>query len=317
MRVLLTGASSFTGYWFARELARRGHEVCCTFREVRPSNYSGSRHSRVADLITRLNIQSVWGLSFGDDPMLDLVLHGQFEVVCLHGATVANYKAVDFDWRAAFEADTRRAVEFFRQLHAGGVRKVLTTGTFFEPGEGTGKGAAPTEAVSPYGLAKALSCQVLRYLARHCGIMHGRFVVGIPFGPGEDDEKFVSALVRGWLKNERPVLRTPNYVRDWVPVTVLAELYADLVQATWDPDALPWLRPSGAVETVQKFAERIGAQLGPLLGIDAEIESAPQTEFREPQYRANTDVIPACWERARAHDFWLHLATWYKKGALN
>jgi UDP-glucose 4-epimerase len=32
MRILLTGASSFTGYWFVRELAAAGHHVVAAFR---------------------------------------------------------------------------------------------------------------------------------------------------------------------------------------------------------------------------------------------------------------------------------------------
>jgi nucleoside-diphosphate-sugar epimerase len=32
MRILLTGASSFTGYWFAQELVAAGHAVTATFR---------------------------------------------------------------------------------------------------------------------------------------------------------------------------------------------------------------------------------------------------------------------------------------------
>ena len=31
MRILFTGASSFTGYWFIRELVAAGHRVIATF----------------------------------------------------------------------------------------------------------------------------------------------------------------------------------------------------------------------------------------------------------------------------------------------
>ena len=36
MKILFTGASSFTGFWFARALAAAGHEVVATFRETDP-----------------------------------------------------------------------------------------------------------------------------------------------------------------------------------------------------------------------------------------------------------------------------------------
>ena len=49
VRVLLTGASSFTGYWFARELAAAGHQVVAPLRG-RGQDYSGVRAERVARL---------------------------------------------------------------------------------------------------------------------------------------------------------------------------------------------------------------------------------------------------------------------------
>lgn len=33
MKVLFTGASSFTGFWFVRELAAAGHDVTALFRK--------------------------------------------------------------------------------------------------------------------------------------------------------------------------------------------------------------------------------------------------------------------------------------------
>ena len=32
MKILFTGASSFTGYWFVKTLAEAGHEVICPLR---------------------------------------------------------------------------------------------------------------------------------------------------------------------------------------------------------------------------------------------------------------------------------------------
>ena len=39
MKVLFTGGSSFTGFWFIRELAAAGHDVTAVFRK-RPDEYS-------------------------------------------------------------------------------------------------------------------------------------------------------------------------------------------------------------------------------------------------------------------------------------
>ena len=44
MRILFTGASSFTGYWFVRALAQTGHEVVCPLRGTL-WDYEGVRNS--------------------------------------------------------------------------------------------------------------------------------------------------------------------------------------------------------------------------------------------------------------------------------
>jgi len=44
LRILITGASSFTGMWFARGLAVAGHDVTATFRR---REYDGLRAERV------------------------------------------------------------------------------------------------------------------------------------------------------------------------------------------------------------------------------------------------------------------------------
>ncbi len=38
MKILFTGASSFTGFWFAKELAAAGHEVFAVFPPPVPTN---------------------------------------------------------------------------------------------------------------------------------------------------------------------------------------------------------------------------------------------------------------------------------------
>ena len=46
MKILLTGASSFTGMWFARELAQAGHEVVATFQRAHDA-YADERSESV------------------------------------------------------------------------------------------------------------------------------------------------------------------------------------------------------------------------------------------------------------------------------
>ena len=95
MRILLTGASSFTGYWFVRELIAAGHHVVAAFRG--DGNYKGVRAER-ARLVREL-CQTRFGCAFGDPAFLDLVrtARGGFDVLCHHGAEIGDYRSPDFD----------------------------------------------------------------------------------------------------------------------------------------------------------------------------------------------------------------------------
>ena len=51
MKILFTGASSFTGYWFVKALAEAGHEVTVIFTKDCPESYEGIRRARVKRLL--------------------------------------------------------------------------------------------------------------------------------------------------------------------------------------------------------------------------------------------------------------------------
>src|SRR4051794_26310791 len=100
MRILLTGASSFTGYWFVRELVAAGHELVATFRG--DGLYEGVRAERTK--LVRGLCETRFGCPFGSGAFLDLVRASAsgFDVLCHHGAEVADYRSPDFDpYRAA------------------------------------------------------------------------------------------------------------------------------------------------------------------------------------------------------------------------
>ncbi|MES1180400.1 MAG: NAD(P)-dependent oxidoreductase, partial [Verrucomicrobiota bacterium] len=68
MKILFTGASSFTGFWFVKTLAA-GHEVTCPItREL--ADYTGTRRQRL-DRLT-LFCRLIPHASFGSDNFLKL-----------------------------------------------------------------------------------------------------------------------------------------------------------------------------------------------------------------------------------------------------
>src|SRR5438105_2076270 len=113
MRILFTGASSFTGYWFVRELAASGHQVVAAFRG--DGLYEGVRSERTR-LVRELS-EARFGCAFGSEAFLDLVRGAPgFDVLCHHGAEVGDYRSPDFDPYRAAALNLHRLPEVLRAL---------------------------------------------------------------------------------------------------------------------------------------------------------------------------------------------------------
>src|ERR1700683_3922942 len=104
MKILFTGASSFTGYWFAKELAAAGHDVLAVMRR-RPTEYLDELRRTRVNAISKL-CRPLFGVSFGDDRFLEVIRDGQWDLLCHHAAEATNYKNPNFDVAAAVANNT-------------------------------------------------------------------------------------------------------------------------------------------------------------------------------------------------------------------
>lgn len=285
MKVLLTGASSFSGFWFAEQLAALGAEVTAPLRAA-PASYQGVRGLRVAKLEKVAEI--VAGVSFGEDGFLDLIGSRQFDALCHHAAEVGDYRSADFDVARALSINTRNFRQVVERMAKSGLKAVVATGSVFEQDEGAG--TAPLRAFSPYGLSKGLTFQVMRYWCSAIGMPLGKFVIANPFGPYEE-QRFCAYLVGKWRNGEAAEVRTPRYLRDNIHIDLLASAYACFVFEMAANRVDRRLGPSGYVETQGDFAQRVARELAPRLGLKGDLRLAEQTDFAEPLARVNTDVV--------------------------
>lgn len=308
MKILFTGTSSFTGYWFVRELVAAGHRVVATFRQ---------RPEQIADALRRRRVEEslkictpLFGVAFGDDAFVDAIRGEKFDLLCHHAADVTHYKSPDFDVLAAVRNNTHRLDDVLKAFAAAGGSRVLLTGSVFENEEGRAESAqADRPAFSPYGLSKAITAQMFHHYAPRHGLHLGKFVIPNPFGPMEEP-RFTSYLVKHWFAGKTPSVATPDYVRDNIHVSLLARSYAAFAAALPASRGFSKINPSGYPESQGAFATRFAVEVGRRLGIACNLDLKAQTDFAEPMTRVNTDpAFAPGWNESAA---WDELAAYYR-----
>jgi len=311
VKILFTGASSFTGMWFARQLVRAGHEVTATFRRAPGDYLDDVRAQRVAAVLEAC--KGIFGCTFGGERFVQLVGDEPWDLLCHHAADVTNYREPGFDVLSAVANNSRNlpsVLELLKRSGRGRTR-VLITGSVFENDEGAGSQGLP--AFSPYGLSKGFTYQLFRYHAGLLGLDVGKFVIPNPFGPLEE-ARFTAYLIRSWLKNESAVVKTPMYVRDNIHVSLLARAYVSFAEELGaSTGRLLRARPSGYTESQGAFALRVSREMRTRLSLPCEVVLLPQTEFEEPLIRINTDppnALALGWDEATA---WDDMASYYLK----
>lgn len=308
MRILFTGASSFTGMWFVRQLVRQGHEVFATFSQPE-SAYEGLRQERIKQIAHLC--QPVFSCSFGSERFIELVNSSQnWDLLCHHAADVRNYKSPDFDFHAALASNTSRLPLVLDCLKARGCRKVLLTGSVFEAHEGCG--SDELRAVSPYGLSKGLTFEVFLFYCQMKQFKLGKFVIPNPFGPYEE-LRFTTFLIKQWFEGKSAFVSAPNYVRDNVPVDLLSLAYGRFAEALTDQPGLQKINPSFYAGPQGEFTQRFAKAMETRLKISCLFTLGEQKEFPEPHIRTNTDPIDAENLDWRESIFWNELADYYQR----
>jgi len=299
---MLTGASSFTGVWFAEALAADGWEVVAPLLRHRDA-YSGIRADRVERLSRVAKVE--FNCGFGTPAMLELIAAGgPIHVFGHHAAKIDGYRHPDFDFIAAVQENIHNGGQVFAALKRASCRGVLLTGTVFEAGEG----GADLPAVTSYGLSKSLTRTVLEAWADEVGLDFGAFIIPSPYGIGEEP-RFPWYLFRTWFDGRAAVVRTPYVVRDHIAVPQLAKAYSQSAQRILSGEAHRFVvRPSGWIATQSDFAKRLAAQARDRLMLSCPLELLDQTISDEPYCRVNSDAVGPFEDE---DEFWDKYIAWY------
>jgi len=291
MKILFTGASSFTGMWFIEELVKAGHNVTCTFLR---SQYDGLRKQRVERILP--HITPHFNCPFGSDNFLNLTQQN-FDLLCHHAADVTDYKSPHFNYLEAAKKNTHRLPEILQHFNG----RIVLTGSLFERGEG--EGDENLRALSPYGLSKTLTSEIFHFHTSQANIPLSKFVIPNPFGPFEE-KRFTHYLISTWLQNRVATVTTPLYIRDNIFAPLLAKSYAAFCSSNSVK-----INPSYRPESQGDFAKRIAEEMRQRTTLPCELNLKEQTEFQEPKTRINKDLITLPWDEAKA---WDQFASYYQ-----
>jgi nucleoside-diphosphate-sugar epimerase len=285
--------------WFVQALAKKGHTIVVPLRKEKAA-YEGVRKERVNLLANFSDIRF--------STPFESVIHAEpFDLFCHHAADVTNYKSPTFDPIFALKNNANALPSLLEALRLKGCHKVLLTGSIFEQNEGAGSDGL--RAVSPYGLSKGLTSEVFKYYCETHNMRLGKFVIPNPFGPYEEF-RFTSFLVQNWFENKKVNVSQPAYVRDNIPVSLLAEAYQQFAQDLLETPGFQKINPSGYPESQGAFTERFASEMRKRLNLLCDFTLSKQTEFPEPKVRINTDLLNGInWDETAA---WDTLAQYYE-----
>lgn len=307
MKILFTGASSFSGMWILQELALAGHEVTAIFRQPLES-YTGIRRQRIEQILPYCT--SVFGTLFGSDDFIRLIhSQAQWDMLCHHAADVTDYKNPNFDVSAALANNTLKIKAVLEVLKNKGCNKILLTGSVFEQREGSG--SDQLRAVSAYGLSKGLTADAFMFYASILQVKLAKFVIPNPFGQFEEG-RFTTYLIKTWLEGKTAQVKTPLYVRDNIPVTLLAKAYVHFATQLDQSANFERINPSFYVETQGAFTQRFAEQMSNRCNTPCDFELTTQIDFNEPLVRINTDRININQLKWNECQFWDDLAEYYQ-----
>ena len=302
MRILITGPTSFSGAFFIESLVKSGHEVHAT--STKPlASYTGVRGIRANKAAACATIYE--DIQFGDDAFLQLLESESFDVYCHHGAWTKNYRSMNYDFEAAFASNIRSVNKVCSQLAENGCRKIIVSGSIFEEAE---------PIFSPYGLVKKLTFDTIQFYGAHFGMHVSKFVIPNPFGP-LDNPKVLNVLGAGWLAQRVVKLNVPPYVRDNIPVTLMALGFADWIEKCPDTVGTSSYTPSGYISTMGKFIERVAMEFRTRLNLECAVDISAQKDCSQPLTLVNDISLQerfpewdevAFWDALIAHQVHIH-----------
>lgn len=299
-KVLLTGATSFTGAYIAKDLVASGYNVYATL--TKPVN--AYQESLVKDRMSLASgVEWLPESPVGSESLLETIKTIKPTVFINHGASISGYRNPDFDYLQSVSLATKGLEKLLGTLKDSGCSKIIHSGSVFEPDEGHLGG----EAVSIYGVSKNLTWQVWRFFSQKISLPISKIVIPNPIGPFENLDRLGPLFVKKWKMGESPVLTTPALVRDHVPASWLSKVYLEEVGNK--SLGVKIRRPSAFKLSNLDFVSQFSAYCKKYLDLKSDFSVTPKPTS-EPIYKINSENCPELLSPSEIDKFWSTYFIW-------
>lgn len=301
----LSGASSFTGIWIAREFASRGWQVHGLLSQADLAKYDGLKKIRVEQLSQSAKLH--WGVRAEDGAqgtsMAEWISSMRPEIWIHHHHFMDNFRSADYDEKEAFDTGIRPLEGLVKALQASGCLGIIFSGSYFEPGEGGDRSA--DIARTPYARSKKLVWDELSKLCKAHRVPLSKVVIPNPIGPFENEDRVIPILIKRSIEGAPLQLFAPDSLSDNLPVWALARVYADVAEKLL-MGVEKLARPSGWVVSAKDFVEVINSELvvknlkQPLCKIEVTPNGKPPMSFENPRAERMELNLDQCWAQYAA-----------------
>jgi len=254
MKALVTGATGFLGSCLTELLVGQGHVVAVLRRE-------STRPWRIEDVLPR--VTSIVGdlenptaaaaeiARFAPDTVFHAGWYGVTGPYRNDPQQISrNLQSTAALVSLAAQAGCRTFVALGSQAEYGPRNQILDEN-------------APTEPTSTYGVAKLCAFQLSRHLARQAGMRFAWVRIFSTYGPRDNPDNMIPALVRSLLNREKPRLTAGEQLWDYLYAQDAAEAIASVAQAAGAEGVFNL--GSGTVQTIRQTVEQIRDLIDPSL----------------------------------------------------
>lgn len=301
--ILLTGVSSFTGYWFAKTLYANGVDITCPLPRSK-CEYTELKKKRLDSLKDQVRL--VYDCPYGSGKFIKLCSE-HFDTLCLHGSYVLDYTSDRFLLTRALSANLRSTEKTLEILKGNGCKRVIWTSSVFE----NAVNFYDTKCSKPnwyrYALSKYLSYTAISELCRGYDYEFSRVVITNPFGPLEDKKLSYQVFQSLLNQEEEFIIKTPYYVRDMIHVQNLALVYAETTLSNkFYPEVKPCEYTGSIISFVRRYIEEVGKRTHVKLKIYSK-----NMDFDEPYLLSNDQHISSFLKDFHSEKYWDDLCNYY------